>query len=232
MHEQWQLAIFDCDGVLVDSETITHVALAEALKELGLFITVEEAFALFMGGSTARTIEIIEERLGRPLPEDFFPAWRERLYATLRDAPVRAVAGIEQVLDALTIPACVVSNGPFRKMRTTLEVTGLLPRFEGKLFSPELGIAGKPLPDLFLAAAAAFDAEPSRTAVIEDSTSGVRGAVAAGMTVFGYAGAPHTNAAELEAAGARLFADMRELPALLAQGAPTSGEAGPARERR
>jgi HAD superfamily hydrolase (TIGR01509 family) len=212
----WQLAIFDCDGVLVDSEAITHQVLAAALGELGLTVSLDEAFTLFMGNSLPQTVEIIERRLGRRLPEGFFPAWREQLYAAFREAPVRAVPGVEAVLDALTIPVCVVSNGPLRKMRTTLGVTGLLPRFENRLFSPDSGLPGKPAPDLFLAAAQAFDVGPDEVIVVEDSPTGVRGAVAAGMTVFGYAGAEHTDAAALAAAGARVFGDMRELPALLA----------------
>lgn len=214
--DYWQLAIFDCDGVLVDSETIAHASLAAALEELGLSLTLDEAFALFMGNTLAQSVAIIEERLGRPLAADFFPTWRERLYELFRETPVRSVAGIEEVLDALVCPVCVVSNGPIRKMQTTLGVTGLLGRFEGRLYSPEMGLPGKPSPELFLAAAGAFGADPSRCVVIEDSPKGVAGARAAGMTVFGYAGAPQTDAQELAAAGARVFADMHELPALLA----------------
>jgi HAD superfamily hydrolase (TIGR01509 family) len=220
---EWQLAIFDCDGVLVDSEEITHRVLADALRDLGLSLTLDEAFTLFIGNSLPQTIAVIESRLGRPLPEGFFPAWRERLYAAFREVPVRSIAGVEDVLDVLAIPACVVSNGPLRKMRTTLDVTGLLPRFEGRLFSPDSGLPGKPEPDLFLAAAAEFGAEPARTVVIEDSTTGVRGAIAAGMTVFGYAGEPYVDPAALEAAGARVFNDMRELPGLLAADLGGSG---------
>jgi HAD superfamily hydrolase (TIGR01509 family) len=222
VQSHWQLAIFDCDGVLVDSETIAHRVLVEALNEIGLSLKLDEAFALFRGSTGDRTVEIIEKRLGRPLPEGFFSAWRERLYVAFRAVPVRPVAGVEKALDALTIPVCVVSNGPLRKMRTTLEVTGLLPRFEGRMFSPDLGLAGKPKPDLFLAAAEAFDAEPARTVVIEDSRTGVEGAVAAGMTAYGYAGEPYTDAAELTAAGAHVFTDMRELPALLRRNRPTA----------
>jgi HAD superfamily hydrolase (TIGR01509 family) len=215
VRDKWQLVIFDCDGVLVDSETIAHRVLADALGDLGLRLTLEEAFLLFRGNTMAQSIAIIESRLGRPLPDGFFPAWREHLYAKFREAPVRPIAGVVEALDALAVPACVVSNGPLRKMRTTLEVTGLLPRFEGRLFSPDLGIPGKPRPDLFLAAATAFAAEPARTVVIEDSATGVEGAIAAGMTVYGYAGEAYTDAAELAAAGARVFTDMRKLPALL-----------------
>jgi HAD superfamily hydrolase (TIGR01509 family) len=211
----WQLAIFDCDGVLVDSEEITHRVLADALRELGLELTLDEAFTLFIGNSLPRTVAIIEARLGKPLPPGFFPSWRERLYATFRELPVRPVPGVIDVLDSLTIPACVVSNGPILKMQTTLEVTGLLERFEGRLFSPDSGLPGKPNPALFLAAAKAFNAEPVRSVVIEDSPTGVAGAVAAGMTVFGYAGAAHTDAGVLAAAGARVFSDMGELPGML-----------------
>ena len=211
----WQLAIFDCDGVLVDSETIAHRALAQALEELGLSLTLEEAFALFQGNTTAQSVAIIEERLGRPLAEDFFPVWREQLYELFRQAPVQPIRGVIEALDSLTIPTCVVSNGTLRKMRTTLGVTGLLPRFEGRLFSADMGIAGKPRPDLFLAAAKALGAAPGRTVVIEDSPAGVEGAVAAGMAVFGYAGETYTDPEELKAAGARVFLEMRELPHLL-----------------
>jgi HAD superfamily hydrolase (TIGR01509 family) len=211
----WQLAIFDCDGVLVDSEEITHRVLIDALRGLGLDLTLDEALRLFMGNSLPETVAIIEGRLGGPLPPGFFPSWRERLYATFRETPVRPVSGVLEVLDSLTIPACVVSNGPILKMQTTLGVTGLLPRFEGCLFSPDSGLPGKPSPALFLAAATAFNAEPARTIVIEDSPTGVAGAVAAGMTVLGYSGGAHTDPMMLAAAGAQVFSDMRELPGLL-----------------
>jgi HAD superfamily hydrolase (TIGR01509 family) len=211
----WKLAIFDCDGVLVDSEAITHQVLIDALGELGLDLELEQALDLFVGNTLVQTVTIIEEQLGRPLPANFFPEWRERLYSTLRELPVQSVPGVQQVLDGLSCPACVVSNGPFRKMETTLGTTGLLARFEGRLFSPEAGLQGKPAPDLFLAAAARFGVSPSQTFVVEDSPTGVRGAVAARMTVFGYAGAAHTDALALEREGAHVFSHMRDLPALL-----------------
>lgn len=213
----WQLAIFDCDGVLVDSETITHRVLIDALRGLGLDLTLTEAFSLFMGNTLKQNVEVIEGLLGSRLPDGFFGDWREDLYATFREAPVRSVPGVEAVLDGLNCPVCVVSNGPMRKIQTTLGVTGLLPRFEGKVFSFESGLPGKPAPDLFLAAAAAFDAAPQRTFVVEDSPKGVRGAVAAKMTVFGYAGADYTDPQALAREGATVFADMRELPALVAE---------------
>ena len=211
----WQLAIFDCDGVLVDSEGLTHEALVNALGELGIALDIESAIGLFMGNSLQQSVAIIEEMLGKPLPENFFPEWREKLYAHLRSAPVQAVPGVVEVLDELEIPCCVVSNGPMRKMQTTLGVTGLFDRFAGRIYSSESGLPGKPAPDLFLAAAKEFDARPDKTFVIEDSVKGVTGAVAAGMQVFGYAAADYIDAAELAAVGATVFTDMRELPSLI-----------------
>jgi HAD superfamily hydrolase (TIGR01509 family) len=216
----WDLAIFDCDGVLVDSEELTHEALVIALRDLGIDLEIDRAISLFMGNSLQQSIAIIEEMLGRRLPENFFPDWREKLYAHLTAAPVQAVPGIVDVLDALEIPCCVVSNGPVRKMETTLGVTGLLARFEGRIYSSESGLPGKPAPDLFLAAARDFDADPARTFVVEDSPKGVTGAAAARMRVFGYAAADYIDAAELEQSGATVFSDMRDLPALIRAASP------------
>jgi len=211
----WQLAIFDCDGVLVDSEGLTHESLVNALGELGIALDIERAIGLFMGNSLPQSIAIIEEMLGKPLPETFFPAWREKLYVHLQQAPVQLVPGVVEVIDQLDMPICVVSNGPMRKMQTTLGVTGLLERFEGSIYSSESGLPGKPAPDLFLAAAKNFNASPARTFVIEDSVKGATGAVAAGMQVFGYAAAAYIDADELAAVGATVFTDMRELPSLI-----------------
>jgi len=216
----WELAIFDCDGVLVDSEPLAHQVLIEELRLFGIDLDLEQAMGLFMGNSLEQNVVVIEGLLGRPLPKDFFPEWRERLYARFRSEPVRAVEGIVDVLEALTVPACVVSNGPVRKMQTTLGVTGLLERFGPKLYSPESGLRGKPAPDLFLAAARDFGVAPARAFVVEDSPKGVEGAVAAGMRVFGYVGSGHIDAGELEAAGARTFTRMSELPGLIAEAKP------------
>lgn len=211
----WELAIFDCDGVLVDSEALTHRVLIDALKDLGIDLALDRAFGLFMGNTLAQNVEVIEGLLGGPLPEHFFEEWRELLYDRFRSEPVLAVPGVEAVLDGLNMPTCVVSNGPLRKMQTSLGVTGLLDRFEQHLYSSESGLPGKPAPDLFLAAARDFGAAPERTFVVEDSPKGVAGAVAAGMRVFGYAQASYVDAAELEAAGATVFRNMSELPELI-----------------
>lgn len=216
----WELAIFDCDGVLVDTEALTHRVLIDALAGLGIDLGLERALQLFMGNTLRHNVEIIEGLLGGPLPEGFFEQWREQLYGRFRSEPVRSVAGVEAVLDGLTMPVCVVSNGPLRKMRTSLGVSGLLDRFTERLYSSDSGVPGKPAPDLFLAAARDFGAAPARTFVVEDSPKGVAGGVAAGMTVFGYAGADYTDATELEAAGAIVFSSMSELPRLIERGVP------------
>jgi HAD superfamily hydrolase (TIGR01509 family) len=216
----WQLAIFDCDGVLVDSEELTHRVLIEALAELGIDLDLERAIGLFMGNTLQQNVAVIEDLLGRPLPPGFFPEWRELLYARFRSEPVQMVEGVGEVLDQLQMPVCVVSNGPLRKIETTLGVTGLLRRFEGRLYSSESGLPGKPAPDLFLAAARDFGVEPERTLVVEDSPKGVAGAVAAGMRVFAYCGAAYADAAQLEQAGAVTFANMRDLPALIRERRP------------
>jgi beta-phosphoglucomutase-like phosphatase (HAD superfamily) len=130
---------------------------------------------------------------------------------------VVAVAGVYAAIDSIDVPTSLLSTGPMPKMPTTLGVRGLLPRFAGRLFTPDSGLPGKPLPDLSLAAAAAAGADPRRTAVVEDTATGARGARAAGMTVFGYVGGGRIHADALLAEGALLFEDMRELPALLLQ---------------
>ena len=210
-----RLLIFDCDGVLVDSEPLAQEVLSLVLADIGIEMSAEHVGARFFGKTTQQCIEIMEGLFGRELPDGFVNAWRERLYAAFRDTPVRVADGIHEALALIGLPMCVASNGPLEKMHTTLGVTGLLRYFEGNLFSPDLGIAGKPAPDLFLAAAAAHDISPAHCAVVEDSPGGVRAARAAGMLALGYTGLPHVDVDALAAAGAELFSHMLELPALL-----------------
>lgn len=207
--------IFDCDGVLVDSEQIAQEVLSELLTRAGVAMTPDEVFTHFFGKTVPQCIAIAEDMLGQPIPDEFIASWRQELYKTFRERPVQAVAGVKDVIQQLDIPYCVASNGPLEKMHTTLGVTGLLPFFGNRLFSPDHGLPGKPAPDLFLAAADAVNADPQRCAVIEDSAGGVHGALAAGMQVFGFTGLPHIDAAALQSAGALTFDSMLELPALL-----------------
>jgi HAD superfamily hydrolase (TIGR01509 family) len=198
--------IFDCDGVLVDSEPTSNRVLAEVLTEIGLPTTTEESMAAFMGKSWVSILEILEERLGGPPPADLTAIYRERCDAAL--ANVQPVDGIVEVLDTLDLPSCVASSGPHAKMAVTLGATGLLERFEGRIFSAadlEHG-RGKPAPDLFLHAAREMGFDPATTAVVEDSGPGCEAGRAAGMRVFSY---------RFDAEGATRFDEMRDLPALL-----------------
>ena len=212
MSEKWDLIIFDCDGVLVDSEPISSGILIEMLAEIGLPMSPHEASEAFMGLSVASILEIVQERLGRPVPEGFIDQYYARMDAAFR-VDLKPVAGITQALNALALPYCVASSGPHGKMQTTLRVTGLLQRFEGRIFSAEDVERSKPYPDLFLHAAERMGARPERCVVIEDSVPGVQAAVAAGMSVFGYA---HVSPPmPLEKAGGTIFKDMADLPTLL-----------------
>jgi HAD superfamily hydrolase (TIGR01509 family) len=212
---RFDLVIFDCDGVLVDSELIANRIFAALLNELGASVTLDTMFERFVGHSMADCLVIVEELLGRVPPADLVTTLRARTNAALA-VELRAVDGVAAVLDSLAVPYCVASSGDHDKMRTTLGLTGLLPRFEGRLFSATEVARGKPAPDVFLYAAQRMGCAPARAAVVEDTPIGVQGAIAAGMTVFGYAG--HTPAERLRHAGATPFATMAELPALL--GAP------------
>ncbi len=209
----FSLVIFDCDGVLVDSEVITNRVFTQMLNELGLRVTDSDMFDKFVGRSMGQCLELIGELMGRDVPEDFVSELDQRSAVALA-RELTAVPGVEQVLDALRVPYCVASNGTHEKMQTTLGITGLLPRFQGNLFSVSDVARGKPFPDIYLHAAAKYGMPPSACAVIEDTPTGVAAGVAAGMTVYGYSA--HTPPARLIAAGAqRTFNRMSDLPILL-----------------
>ena len=208
------LVIFDCDGVLVDSERISIRVDAAAITELGWPMSEEEAVERFMGRSIGFMAAEVEAHLGH-LPD----GWEDELQSSLRKAfetELTPVAGIEEALDRLKIPTCVASSGSHDKMRHTLSLTDLYGRFEGRIFSADEVSRGKPAPDLFLHAARSLGAEPAACAVVEDSFYGVEAARAAGMQVFGYAGGL-TPARRLQGPRTVVFDDMRELPRLLAE---------------
>jgi HAD superfamily hydrolase (TIGR01509 family) len=210
---RYDLVVFDCDGVLVDSERITARVFAAMLVELGLDVSALDIFDRFVGKSMDQCLVIITDLLGRSVPEDFVANYRARSTAALL-VEVKPVAGIEAALAAIRIPYCVASNGLHDKMRATLGITGLLPSFAGRMFSVSDVARGKPFPDLFLHAAAHYGAMPSRCAVVEDTPTGVTAGVAAGMTVYGYCAL--TPRRRLIEAGARYTFDrMEELPDLL-----------------
>jgi len=212
---RWQLIIFDCDGVLVNSEPISNRVMAEVLTESGLPITMEECYAHFMGRTMSDCVHILATRFGHTAGADFADDVRRRTLSALRDE-IEPIAGIAATLERIRAPMCVASSGQLVRMRTTLRATGLLHRFEDRLFSAAAMARGKPHPDIFLHAAREMGARPGACAVVEDSPVGVQAGIAAGMTVFGYAAL--SDARELSAAGARVFTDMQDLPTLLEQG--------------
>jgi HAD superfamily hydrolase (TIGR01509 family) len=173
---------------LVDSEVITNRIYAAMLNELGIPVTLDDMFEKFVGRSMDYCWKLVAELLGRPLPNHLVEDYRQRTTAALH-AELKAVRGIEETLDRLdsiALPYCVASSGTHAKMRTTLAITGLLPRLDGKLFSVTDVANGKPAPDVYLLAARSNHTVPAQCCVIEDSPTGVIAGVAAGMTVFGY----------------------------------------------
>ena len=212
----FELIIFDCDGVLVDSESITNRVFAAMLNEIGLQVTLADMFERFVGHSMAYCLVLIEEMLGHPPPAEFAEEYRRRTRREL-EAHLRPVKGVEnaiQAIAAVPLAMCVASSGDHEKMRTTLGTTGLLRYFDGRLFSVTEVERGKPHPDVFLYAAGRMAVKPECTVVVEDTAVGVRAGVAAGMTVFGYA--EFTSASQLVAAGAaETFREMPVLPDLV-----------------
>lgn len=193
------LIIFDCDGVLIDSEIIAAEVNSEILREYGYDITAAEMNSRFVGLTGPQIVAIIEEELGRSLPEDFKDRADDEIDARLK--AVKAIAGIHDLLDALDWPRCICSNSSTRRLKLSLQAAGLYDRFKPYIFSaPEIGSKrGKPAPDVFLHAAETFKVEPRKVVVIEDSVPGVTGAVAAGMRVIGFTGGLHTWAGHGEA---------------------------------
>jgi HAD superfamily hydrolase (TIGR01509 family) len=213
-----ELVIFDCDGVLVDSESIGTAVLARAAISEGAAIGEDEALRLFRGLKMAECVVEIERRLGRDVGDTFVADVRH-VTAMAFETHLRAVEGIHAALAAITLPVCVASNGPMPKMRHTLGLTKLLGHFEGRLFSAyDVGV-WKPDPGLFLHAARTLGADPSRCVVVEDSLSGIRAANAAGMRVLGYTAADPHAMSELGTECAELFHSMGDLPMLLSPAA-------------
>ncbi|MDT0345504.1 HAD family hydrolase [Streptomyces litchfieldiae] len=211
--EPFELLIFDCDGVLVNSEPLALRVCVELGAELGWPLTEDEIVDRFLGRSERAVRAQIAERLGEEAAALWGERYRERLDIAI-DAELTAVDGIAEALDAILVPGCIASSGSHTKMRRTLTRTGLFERFAGRIFSASEVTHGKPAPDLFLHAAARMGVDPARCAVIEDSQYGVRAARAAGMRAFGYAGGL-TPAAWLAGPDTVVFDDMRKLPVLL-----------------
>ena len=214
------LVIFDCDGVLVDSEPISLACLTAGLNRIGVMIDVETVRARFAGTAMPSIMEHVAADYGVVAPEGFVAAVKAE---TLRafDAELRAMPGVADAVSRLALPSCVASSSDPVRLRHSLGLTGLLPLFEGRIFSSTEVARGKPFPDLFLHAAARMGAELEACLVIEDSVPGVTAARAAGMRVLGFTGGGHWShdraGADLLAAGAaRVFRDHRDLAGLIA----------------
>ncbi|GAB6858758.1 HAD family hydrolase [Microbacterium xylanilyticum] len=208
-----ELVVFDCDGVLVDSETLAVEVSRRVLADLGVEVTLEEIADRFVGASSEVYEAGVADLLGRALEPGWDAPYHD-WYAEAFRSRLRAVPGIEESLDALVLPRCVASNSRHARIRESLSLTGLLDRFEGRIFSAEDVARGKPAPDLFLWAAEGMGVAPERCVVVEDSAFGVQAARAAGMRVLAYAGSGV--GPRLAGTGTVVFDRMTDLPALIA----------------
>jgi beta-phosphoglucomutase-like phosphatase (HAD superfamily) len=213
------LVIFDCDGVLIDSEGVASIVLSGALQTLGWPISAEECETLFLGTSLRDIIGKTEAATGRPVPPDFAETFSAAMVAALRE-DVDAIPGAAEALERLTeagMPWRVASNSTHEEMAVKFGRTGMVHLVGGRQHSAEdmmrIGLNGKPDPHLFLAAAKAAGVPPARCVVFVYSIPGARAARAAGMTCLGFS--PRASGIDLAAEGAGIFKDMAELPALL-----------------
>lgn len=215
MHHPPKLVIFDCDGVLVDSEPLSLDVLVRVLRSAGVEMDVDEATDRFLGKSLKTMSDILHDEYGLAVDDAFLEEMRVDLYKRF-EQELQPVAGITVALDQLDIPRCVASSSQMERIRLSLDITGLLPKLEPHIFSSAMVERGKPAPDLFLHAAAEMKTPPENCIVVEDSPAGVQAAKAAGMRVFAFTGATHArserhleNLRRLEPDA--VFDDMREL---------------------
>ncbi|WP_375452505.1 HAD family hydrolase [uncultured Devosia sp.] len=201
------LIIFDCDGVLVDSEPLAMRILVAAIAAQGITITLEAAYRDFLGRSLAAISSSLLDAHGAPLGPAALASMRGDLYALYRQE-LRPSPGLPEMLGRLNVPFCVASSSELERIRLSLALTGQLPWFEPHVFSASMVENGKPAPDLFLHAARQMDVQPANCLVIEDSPAGIAAARAAGMAVFAYTGGSHVAPARLQAAVAALHPDM------------------------
>jgi HAD superfamily hydrolase (TIGR01509 family) len=210
------LIIFDCDGVLVDSEIIAHTLLAQMMTDLGPPMTTAEAVQKFAGRSLADTLSLIEAGLGRSIPEELGQRYGRLLLERL-GGELKPIAGVKAAIAALPYPRCVASSSSLERIRLSLEATELASLFGANIFSATQVAHGKPAPDLYLFASRRMGIAPEHCVVVEDSALGVTAGRAAGMKVIGFTGAAHATpdaAQRLAAAGAcSVISSMVDLPA-------------------
>lgn len=207
------LIIFDCDGVLVDSELLSCRCLSEVLAEFGIALSLEQALELFLGRST-KAIEQHYRELGQAVPDRFLPRLKSHVLETFAGS-LRQIPGAAAVISELRTSFCVASSSDIDRVSLSLDVTGLRAHFGERIYTAQMVRHGKPAPDLFLLAAEKMRAQPAHTLVIEDSVSGVQAGKAAGMTVWGFVGGSHYHGRDgraiLSGAGAdRVFARMSD----------------------
>lgn len=215
-----QCVIFDCDGVLVDSEVIATTVLLEAIAEVGGQVDEHFAYTRFLGVSTIAVVDILAREFKVDLTAEHLINMRSRLRDRLRHE-LKPIPGVAQAIGQLETPYCVASSSQPERIRLALAVTGLLDAFEPHIYSASMVRRGKPAPDLFLHAASSMGLDPAECIVIEDSPAGIQAAQAAGMRVLAFVGGSHARLSELHAAATALapdsiIDDMRDLPGLLA----------------
>ncbi len=204
--------IFDCDGVLIDSEPIYNRILAELLMENGVSTTTEECIDRYIGMDLNRCIELVNMAFNTTLPPTFVSDYKTRSFESFQTGLV-CMPGIEELIQSMTLPLAVASSSGHDELRFTLDLVGLYQRFDGRIFSVDDVERGKPHPDVYFYAAEQLNVDPTRCAVIEDSVNGAKAGIAAGMTVYGYASL--TDGDLLRKTGAHVFKHMRELHTLL-----------------
>lgn len=212
---RFDLVVFDCDGVVIDSEALSCAVLQRHLERHGVAVELSEIFARYLGRSFSVVAEDYRRIRGRPIPDSFLAEMKVDLFETF-ERELRPIPEIETVLANLDLPFCLTSSSDPERIRVSLRVTGLAPYFGDRVYNAEMVERGKPAPDLFLFAAGRMGAAARRTLVVEDSVIGVQAGKAAGMTVWGFIGGAHyagrDGTAILSAAGAdRIFARMADI---------------------
>lgn len=212
MTMKYKCLIFDCDGVLVDSEKISAKVFHKMVSELGCHLDFETVLEQITGTSMKEILIFFTKCVGRELPDGFESEFRKRSYEAFK-TDLHPIPGIHRLIKKITIPIAVASSGPLEKIKQNLTTTNLLESFDGNIFSCyDIG-SWKPEPDIYLHAAKQMGFSPDECAVIEDSLAGIKSASAGGFNIFGFSN--HNDKAEMEKLGAITFSDMKELQLLL-----------------
>lgn len=211
----FKLVIFDCDGVLVDSERLSNQIFIDMLSDMGVNITLQEVMENYVGIPLLDGLRTLAKKHKFIPPEDFIDKFNSKCLIVFENE-LQAIPGIMYIIAQIQTPFCVASNSRPEKVRAMLKITRLFDSFEGKIFTASQVKKPKPAPDVYIYASEAFNINPSDCLVIEDTPTGVSAAKAAGMTVYGYSA--HSSAKRLLDAGAdTVFDNMKDLPLLIHQ---------------